>query len=73
MKTIVARICYPDDPYTQAMPVLELMKHYQKTKGGGGDILVNMCVEDDDLVIELNLGFHCLFIPLKELRELIKK
>lgn len=71
-KAVVASICFPDDPKDHAKCFKELFEHYEKTERTSGDALVILVVEDDYLVIDVGKGFHCLTIPLKDIKEILK-
>ena len=50
-----------------------LLEYYIEVEGLAGEVIVDVLIEDDNLVIEVNKGFHCLFIPLAKIKEVITK
>ena len=68
---LIARICFPDEPDDHIKSLRALLDFYITVEGTSGETLVDVAIEDNDLVIDVGKGFHCLFIPLEQLKELL--
>lgn len=60
--------CFADNPLEKPIHLDNFLRLY--TKDEAGSLWACLCIEDDNLVIELKTGFHCLHIPLKLIDEL---
>jgi len=63
--------CFPDNVLGRPLVLDRFLDKWVNTKAG--PIWVEMCVEDDNLVIDLSVGFHCLHIPIAAIMETIEK
>ena len=60
--------CFADDPLERPFHLHKFIEKYGKEDAGS--IWATLCIDDDDLVIDISTGFHCLHIPLKAIDEL---
>jgi len=72
MKSVIASICFNDNRENHVRDVLHLMELYQKCEGTADMVKIEIGIEDDNLVIDVSKGFHCLHIPLDELKILLE-
>jgi hypothetical protein len=72
-KTVVADICFPDDPDKHIQTFIDLLEHYNRTDGGAGKVVVEIGVEDNEFVIKVMKGFDCIYLPLDEVKKLLEK
>lgn len=63
--------CFPDDVLDRPAVLDRFLDKWVNTQAGL--LWVEMCVEDDSLVIDLSCGFHCLHIPIAVIMETIEK
>jgi len=68
---VIARICFPDESDDHMKVLRRLLDFYIKVEGISGETIVDVVLEDDDVVIDVGKGFHCLFIPIKKLKEIL--
>ena len=68
---VTGTICFPDDPRKHMETLKNLINYYIKVDGSAGDVMLDIVVEDERLVIDVSKGFHCLSIPLEDLRKII--
>jgi len=73
LKKILARICFQDDSDKHTKALIDLHRHYEETEGTSGEVIIGIGIEDDELVIEVKKGFHCIFIPISDIRSLLEK
>ena len=73
LKKILARICFPDDTDERVKALIDLYLHYEETEGTSGETMVGIGIKDDELVIEVKKGFHCIFIPISDIKSLLEK
>ena len=71
--TIIASMCFPDDPKDHPKCFKALFDHYDKVEGTSGDVLITMVVEDENLIIDVGKGFHCLSISVKDIKTVLKE
>ena len=62
------RFCFADDPIERLYHLHKLVEKY--VKEDAGSLWTTLCIDDDDLVVELCNGFHCIHIPLDAIDEL---
>lgn len=67
------QICFPDNPDEHMIVLKKLLDFYIANKGTAGSTLADVFIEDDYLVVEFSKGFHCIYLPLEELRRLLKE
>ena len=73
LKKILTRICFQDDLEKHAKALIDLHRHYEETEGMSGEVILGIGIEDDELVIEVKKGFHCIFIPISNIRSLLEE
>ena len=72
-KTVVASICYPDDPEKHAKCFADLFNHYERTGCSAGDVVVTIGVDGDQFIIKVMKGFDCLTFSLEDIKEMLKE
>jgi hypothetical protein len=70
---VKAHICFPNNPNEHMKILKNLLDYYVEVDGIAGEVLVDLIIEDDSLVICVNKGFHCLYIPLEKVTELLEE
>lgn len=68
---MVGSICFPDDPEKHTKILIDLLRHYDETGGGAGNVVVTVGIDGDDFIIKVMKGFDCLYLPLNEVKSLL--
>lgn len=73
-KTVAyATICFPDEGHEQWKVMRDLFDLLIKTEGMPSDNIIHLSADGDTLEIELDVGFQLLSIPIRYVKEALKK
>ena len=73
LKKILAKICYPDHPDERIKALIDLYFRHGVTERKSEKNTIGIGIENNKLVIEVKKGFHCIFIPISDIKSLLKK
>lgn len=68
---VIATLCFPDEPSDHMKVLVKLLDYYNQIEGRAGETLVDVVCEDENLVIDVSKGFHCISIPIKKIKEIL--
>lgn len=71
-KTVVATICWHDNPEKQIPAIIRLLELAESSGWGAIDVACDIANEDEQLVIKLQVGFDCITLSLKDVKEVLE-
>lgn len=72
-KTVVATICWHDEPEKQIPTIVHLLELAESCGWGAIDVACEVGIDDDQFIIKLQVGFDCITLNLKDVKEVLKR
>lgn len=68
---IIAAICFRSEPLEQMQDLKNLLDFHKTVDGTSGYTVIDATVADEEVILDINKGFQCITIALKDIETLL--